>query len=822
MSASDDGAGHDDDVEPQPPTDEDALAELEALVASVEEGVDDGEAYQTLALVHLSDAPEEAVLTLDRGLRFAGASTPLLSLRGRALNDLGRFDEALAAFDWALALGPDFLEAQYGRSVSLGNLRRFEECLAQIEALLEVSPFHVAALYNKAEALRLLERYPEARVVTEELLKQTPDDVDVRRQYTLILRAQQETDAALEATEPWIELAPRDSFAHLNRAELLVEKQEFAAAAEAYDAAIEFDRTDTTALLGKVELLEDLDLELTEQRAQQLDLLDEALRIDPRDATALRQRALLLWALDRNVEALQAVERAAAATKGEPDAWLLGLHGDVLYDLHQWADAAQCYEEVVALEGIESLDSRRLVSYAQVLRILDRLPEAAEALDTLLADDEDNGEALAERAEVHRLLGENEQALALLDRAIAAGNTSQFVLGTKGQVLASLNRLDEALAALRQAVAAGGPPAWLETSLGEVLRNLGQFQEAIEAFDRALELTPDDRWTRALRCEVIRQTGNAREALELAATLLAEDPDDIFVIGTRAAAQNDLDLYDEALKTIEQSLEADPNYRFGWVVKANALSRLDRHTEALAALDAILALDALDFWAVTSRARLLQEQGHYAEALAYLDQLQDETTPDSEFRFLQGVALARLGRLAEAIHRMNEAKELEASIAILSELADIVALNGDASLAAELRLQALGLLPQDQAPVAMELAPAAWCSFHLGDIDATVRHYLGATTLDPFVTEWRLELAMAELVAGQLSVGAKQLENWAAAVKACPDAGRAAGIVLEGREALHRAGQLGLLDSLAPDVRRSIGDHLDSAAPTTSPDPVPR
>ena len=47
-----------------------------------------------------------------------------------ALNELNRFDEALASFDQAIKLNPDYAEAFNNRGITLNELRRFDEALA--------------------------------------------------------------------------------------------------------------------------------------------------------------------------------------------------------------------------------------------------------------------------------------------------------------------------------------------------------------------------------------------------------------------------------------------------------------------------------------------------------------------------------------------------------------------------------------------------------------------------------------------------------------------------------------------------------------------
>ena len=60
--------------------------------------------------------------------------------RGRSLQELKRFDEALASYDKALALKPDYADAFNNRGLALQELRRFDEALLSFERALTVKP----------------------------------------------------------------------------------------------------------------------------------------------------------------------------------------------------------------------------------------------------------------------------------------------------------------------------------------------------------------------------------------------------------------------------------------------------------------------------------------------------------------------------------------------------------------------------------------------------------------------------------------------------------------------------------------------------------
>jgi Tfp pilus assembly protein PilF len=69
--------------------------------------------------------------------------------RGLALQGLKRLDEALASYDKALALKPDFAEVFNNRGQFLHELKRFEEALASYDKALALKPDYAEPHWNE-------------------------------------------------------------------------------------------------------------------------------------------------------------------------------------------------------------------------------------------------------------------------------------------------------------------------------------------------------------------------------------------------------------------------------------------------------------------------------------------------------------------------------------------------------------------------------------------------------------------------------------------------------------------------------------------------
>ena len=105
---------------------------------------------------------DKALASYDRALTVRPDYAEALFNRGLTLHELKRFEEALASYDRALTLRPDYAEALSNRGLTLHELKRFEEALASYDRALTVRPDYAEALSNRGLTLHELKRFEEA------------------------------------------------------------------------------------------------------------------------------------------------------------------------------------------------------------------------------------------------------------------------------------------------------------------------------------------------------------------------------------------------------------------------------------------------------------------------------------------------------------------------------------------------------------------------------------------------------------------------------------------------------------------------------------
>src|ERR1043166_2163528 len=94
--------------------------------------------------------------------------------RGVSLHSVGRFEEALAAFDQAALLDAENAEIPVSRGACLCSLGRYEEALRCYDAGLQVVPQNARAHFNKGSTLEMQGRVAEALPCYDEAVKLAP------------------------------------------------------------------------------------------------------------------------------------------------------------------------------------------------------------------------------------------------------------------------------------------------------------------------------------------------------------------------------------------------------------------------------------------------------------------------------------------------------------------------------------------------------------------------------------------------------------------------------------------------------------------------
>lgn len=259
---------------------------------------------------------------------------------GQALFRAGRIKDAVAAYQAALRLQPNYPETHYNLGVAFARLDALAEAIIHYEAALKLQPVYPAAHNNFANTLVKVGRMEDALTHYAEALRQDP--------------------AFAEAHGNW-----GNALLQLGRAEESLAK--FARALELKPGSADglYNLGNAYAALGRM--------------AEALEKYREAIAVRPDYAEAHVNAGNVLLQLNRLQEAVGSYERAVAL-RPELAAARFNL-ASVLLDLERWTEAIPHLEAALRLNP-GGLDSRRALGFA--LAKLGRRREAIEHYEAVL------------------------------------------------------------------------------------------------------------------------------------------------------------------------------------------------------------------------------------------------------------------------------------------------------------------------------------------------------------------------------------------------------------------------------------------------------
>jgi predicted O-linked N-acetylglucosamine transferase (SPINDLY family) len=217
------------------------------------------DALTLLAVVQSAQGKHDlALASYDLALTLRPDYAEGLSNRGNALKELKRLDEAVASYDRALAVRPNYAEALFNRGATLQELRRHEEALASYDRALAVRLDYAEALFNRGVTLHELKRLEEALASYDGALAVWPDDARTLFNRGVTLQELRRLDEALVSYDRALAVRPDYAEALNNRGVTLYELKRIDEALASYDRALTLRSDYVEALCNRGLTLQEL------------------------------------------------------------------------------------------------------------------------------------------------------------------------------------------------------------------------------------------------------------------------------------------------------------------------------------------------------------------------------------------------------------------------------------------------------------------------------------------------------------------------------------------------------------------------------------
>lgn len=257
----------------------------------------DAQVYNSLGICHARQQQRDAALAcfqkaVELKPDFAHAHNNV----GNVLKELGRLDEALGCYQQAVRLKPDFAEAHNNLGNLLRELGRFEAAEASCRDAIRLRPDFADAHNNLGAALVEQGRSEEAEACYRRALELKPYFAEAHNNLGNLLRDQERIEEAIFSLREAVRLQPAFAEAHGGLGMALLRRGSFdeAAAACAEAASLSPARAEAHLSLGFVRSEQGL-------HDDAIALYERAISVNPDYAEARKNRSLV-WLLQGKFE----------------------------------------------------------------------------------------------------------------------------------------------------------------------------------------------------------------------------------------------------------------------------------------------------------------------------------------------------------------------------------------------------------------------------------------------------------------------------------------------------------------------------------------
>jgi tetratricopeptide (TPR) repeat protein len=269
--------------------------------------------------------PRRALLTGAAAIAAVAVNWPMLShtrMRaitetnlGSAFHEAGRYDEAVAHYEQAAALEPDYAPAYNNLGVTLRAQGRVDAAIAAYEKGLALKDDYPDLHYNLANALLEQNRADEAAAHLRRSLTGEPASAGTHNNLGMALAAKGQYEQAAAEFRAAIAIEPGSVLAHRNLGNVLASMGRGSEALAALERAVALDPKDAEAAYDLGSLL--LGAGLFPEAARRF---EAALAVNPRSVETLNNLGIALASQGRIREAAALFERALAIQPDFADA----------------------------------------------------------------------------------------------------------------------------------------------------------------------------------------------------------------------------------------------------------------------------------------------------------------------------------------------------------------------------------------------------------------------------------------------------------------------------------------------------------------------
>ncbi|MCC5660225.1 tetratricopeptide repeat protein [Nostoc sp. XA010] len=258
-----------------------------------------------------------AIASYDQAIKLQPEFSEYWFNRGLTLFHLERFDEAIASYETATRLKPDFYKAWYNRGGTLGELGYFEEAIASFDKAIEIKPDYQEAWSSKGLALLKLGWLPEAISSYDQALHLEPEDQENWYHRGIALAVSEQFAEAIISYDKALEINPEYHEVWIDRGVVLFNLGRWSEAIASWDKALSVQSDFYLAWYNRGIALDNLG-----RRQEAIASYQQTIAIKPDFHLAWYNQALALFYLEQFAEAIACYDNALQIKQDYWEAWI--------------------------------------------------------------------------------------------------------------------------------------------------------------------------------------------------------------------------------------------------------------------------------------------------------------------------------------------------------------------------------------------------------------------------------------------------------------------------------------------------------------------
>ena len=283
---------------------------------------------------------QEALATYEKAIDIKPDYPQALYGQGKALFQLKKYQESLIAYDQAIQIQPNYLEAWTNRGFVLVRLKRYSEAIATVDKALQLKNDDPQIWQLKGDIFIKISQYNDAIKAYEQAINFQADNPELWYKKGLAFQNLKQYEEAITAYKKTVELKPDHESAWYNLGNCLVNLNRYEFALQAYDQAVQYNQNNSAAWLSRSNILMTL-----RRYPEAIDSFTQVIKTNPQQYQAWYNRGWALHQVKRYGEAIESYKKAISLKSNDYLVWYN--LGNTQYNLQKYQEAIASYNKAI-------------------------------------------------------------------------------------------------------------------------------------------------------------------------------------------------------------------------------------------------------------------------------------------------------------------------------------------------------------------------------------------------------------------------------------------------------------------------------------------